>query len=415
LKKKFENSKVTLTPEQHAAALRQKERDQLEAVRIAKARAARYNMTLRSLELQNASLNSVAQATRKDEPKRSYQQPGRRVSSMKKTTQTDVEVSQGLLASALSHERDPKLAVDVVKVVAAQVEESLKTETSASAEDNAKAKQEAEDQALVAAKEEERKVAEEEEKRAKAEAEMKANDAEAYELKRKRQLEEEERDRKAAEAEAEVEAAEQSAAVDDGASFEMKSLTEALEQGSDEAINKAIVTDFLQEHNPPMAKQVDKIMQDNKGHESELMKDLVDQYADPVANEIKVTAEVIVRVESDQKQEAPVEEFGSDIDALEQQRRDAERIKQEEESKITAMDDNEKKIYLEKLAEQAKHSEEKDKMLKSQLNVYGSGGAAALLGGRGRGRGKNRPKSDRQTEYIVNAKNEGGQWEVNTE
>lgn len=109
-------------------------------------------MTLRSLELQNASLNSVAQATRKDEPKRSYQQPGRRVSSMKKTTQTDVEVSQGLLASALSHERDPKLAVDVVKVVAAQVEESLKTETSASAEDNAKAKQEAEDQALVAAK-----------------------------------------------------------------------------------------------------------------------------------------------------------------------------------------------------------------------------------------------------------------------
>lgn len=258
-------------------------------------------------------------------------------------------------------------------------------------------------------------MAEEEEKRAKAEAEMKANDAEAYELKRKRQLEEEERDRKAAEAEAEVEAAEQSAAVDDGASFEMKSLTEALEQGSDEAINKAIVTDFLQEHNPPMAKQVDKIMQDNKGHESELMKDLVDQYADPVANEIKVTAEVIVRVESDQKQEAPVEEFGSDIDALEQQRRDAERIKQEEESKITAMDDNEKKIYLEKLAEQAKHSEEKDKMLKSQLNVYGSGGAAALLGGRGRGRGKNRPKSDRQTEYIVNAKNEGGQWEVNTE
>ena len=79
------------------------------------------------------------------------------------------------------------------------------------------------------------------------------------------------------------------------------------------------------------------------------------------------------------------------------------------------MDESEKKLYMEKLAASAKHNAEKDKMLKSQLNIYGSGGASALMAGRGRGRGKARPKSDRQTEYIVNAVNEGGQWEVNTE
>jgi len=40
LKKKFGGqAKVALTPEQHAAALRQRERDQAEAIRVAKVRA----------------------------------------------------------------------------------------------------------------------------------------------------------------------------------------------------------------------------------------------------------------------------------------------------------------------------------------------------------------------------------------
>ena len=40
LKKKFGGqTKVALTPEQHAAALRQRERDQAEAIRVAKVRA----------------------------------------------------------------------------------------------------------------------------------------------------------------------------------------------------------------------------------------------------------------------------------------------------------------------------------------------------------------------------------------
>jgi hypothetical protein len=457
LKKKFEaTKKVTLTPEQHAAALRQKERDQQEAVRIAKARAARYNMTLRSLELANAAQNTTAQKVEKakrEETLKSFQQPGRRVSNMKKTTQNKVEVSQAILANALSHERDPKVAVEVVKAVAERVEETLQKDVTTST-DSAKAKQEAEEEALAAAKQEEelRLLAEEEKKKkeadeatAKAAAAAKAAEelreqaakAEAQasaELKRRAQLEDEIA-RKAAEeaaaartAAAEAEAALKAAdvqaaepevtpepAVDDGGKFEMTSLTAALDQGSEEAINKAIVTEFLQEHDPSKVADVDKLMSENKGKEGELMMDLVDKYADPVATELKVTAEVIVRVESEAKQDPSPSGENEDIDFIEQQRKEAERIKADEESKIAAMDDSERKLYMEKLAAQAKHSEEKDKMLKSQLNVYGSGGAAALLGGKGRGRGKNRPKSDRQTEYIVSATNEGGQWEVNTE
>lgn len=449
LKKRFEaTQKVTLTPEQHAAALRQKQRDQEEAVRIAKSRAARYNMTLRSLELANAAQVTEARKldrVKKEDTMKSFQQPGRRVSGLKKTTQARVEASQSLLANALSHERSPEVAMDVVRAVAVQVEETIKDAEPASKEDEAKAMKEAEAEALAYARqEEEARLAEEAREKALQEAAAKAaaeaeqaakaaeearKAAEAAEAHRavelRRQAEAEEERARQAKVEAEAAAAavtaeesvrEEEPSIDDGAKFEMTSLNKALEQGNDDAINKAIVKDFLQEHDPSKVNEVDKLMAENKGQEGKLMQELVEKYSDPAAAEIKVTAEVIVQIESEGKSEPAKEEGdGLDENSVEQQRKEAERIKMEEESKIAAMDETEKKMYMENLAAQTKHQEEKDKMLKSQLNVYGSSGAAALLGGRGRGRGKARPKSDRQTEYIVNGINEGGQWEVNAE
>lgn len=448
LKKRFEaTQKVTLTPEQHAATLRQKQRDQEEAVRIAKSRAARYNMTLRSLELTNAAQVSEARKqdrAKKDDTMKSFQQPGRRVSGLKKTTQARVEASQSILASALSHNRSPAVAMDVVRAVAAQVDETIKTAEPATKDDEAKAKKDAEAEALAFARlEEEARLAEEarekalQEAAAKAAAEAEAaakaaeearKAAEAAEASRavelKKQAEAEEERARQAKAEAEAAAAavtaeeavpEEEPSIDDGAKFEMTSLNKALEQGNDDAINKAIVTDFLKEHDPAKVDEVDKIMAENKGQEGKLMQDLVAKYSDPVATEIKVTAEVIVQIEGEGKTDSGKEDESLDENSIEQQRKEAERIKMDEESRIAAMDETEKKIYMEQLAAQTKHQEEKDKMLKSQLNVYGSSGAAALLGGRGRGRGKARPKSDRQTEYIVNGINEGGQWEVNAE
>ena len=434
LKKRFEQSKGgALTPEQHAAALRQKERDLQEATRIAKARAARYNMTLRSLELANAAKNTEQQTLdrkKRESAFKGFAQPGRRVSNMKQSAQAKVEISQQILGSALSHTAGPETAVEVVKAVAQHVEETLQPENLAvDADSQAQAKQEAEERALEEARrEEEQRLAEEaaekekqerqaaaakaaeEEARAKAAAEEAANAAAAAaaaEAEAARKAEEEAAAAKAAE--------EEEKPVDDGARFEMTSLSKALDQGNEEAINKAVVTDFLAEHDPAKLPEVDKLLEENKGKEDELMRNLAEKYSDPEATEIKVTAEVIVQIETEGKVEPPppAAEESEDVDFVEQQRREAERIKLEEEAKISAMDDNEKKAYMEKLAAQAKHQEEKDKMLKSQLNVYGNG-ASALLGGRGRGRGKARPKSG-HSEYIVSAVNQGGSWEVNAE
>jgi len=82
------------------------------------------------------------------------------------------------------------------------------------------------------------------------------------------------------------------------------------------------------------------------------------------------------------------------------------------------MDESERIAYMESLHAQAAHNDEKDRMLKAQLNVYanGAGGGVNILAGRGRGRGK-RPVSQKaaNTEYIVSASNNEGEWEVNTE
>jgi colicin import membrane protein len=215
------------------------------------------------LELSNAA--QVTQARKEDQAKRSdafksFQQPGRRVSNLQKSSQARVEISQNILAGALSHERSPQVAMTVVKAVAQQVEETLMTAQPANKEDEAKAQKQAEEEALAAARrEEELRLQEEEQKKAREAAAAKAAaDAEAA----ARVAEEA---RKAAEAAAEKEAAEKAAlkrqaeeeearaqkakeeaeaaallaagepettpepSVDDGAKFEMSSLSQALD------------------------------------------------------------------------------------------------------------------------------------------------------------------------------------------
>jgi len=211
-----------------------------------------------------------------------------------------------------------------------------------------------------------------------------------------------------------------------GASFEMTSLADALESGDQHEINKAIVTEFIAGHDPAKLPEVDAMLEENKGKEAELMKELAEQYSDPVEVEIQTSTEVIVEVEKIEEPAPVIPEAAAvepepakeeEVDIVEAQRLEAQRIKQEEDEKIGAMTEEERTAYMESLHAQTMHNEEKDRMLKAQLNVYASGaGGGVNIMGRGRGRGK-RPVSGKaaNTEYIVSASNSEGEWEVNTD
>ena len=231
--------------------------------------------------------------------------------------------------------------------------------------------------------------------------------------------------------------------VADGEEFEMTNLEEALEKGDEDGINVAIVTQFLEEHAPEEVDNVAAMLDENKGNEEELMDKLVGKYEDPVVQETRKVAEEVTQEEEESSQGVEKEEeevvekeeeknqeedanSKPEVDIVEAQRLEAQRIEQEENDKLASMGDEERERYMQKIGAEAAHNEEKDKMLKQQLNIYSSAGTGKVDvfgGGRGRGRGKRgrgrgrgggRPASKRvDTEYIVSGKNTGGNWSVN--
>lgn len=360
LKKLFDNNKsAVLTPEQHALALRTKERDQKEAAAIAKSRAARYNLRLRSMELDTAKkehppTSPIIASAPSPRPAGSLYNNNRK--SMKLQNLAKIEASQALVAAAMGDYANPQTVVEAVDLAAKTVDEAFSSPPTTAA---------GEEEVVVA-------------QPVVVEEEVASSPADALQ---------------------------------EGAAFEMTELVKALEEDDSDAINKAVVVEFLQEHDPAKIGEVDEMLHSHVGEEEKLMSELADQYADPVQVEIQATTKAIEeptpppppQVEEEEEEEVVV-------DVVEAQRREALRVKQEEEAKLAAMDDQEKVLYMDKLNAQAKHNADKDRMLKAQLNVYGSGGAAALLsGGRGRGKARKTP----QQEYIVNGAYQGGKWEVN--
>ncbi|KAH9260443.1 hypothetical protein BASA81_001613 [Batrachochytrium salamandrivorans] len=378
LKKLFDNNKVVLTPEQHALALRAKDRDQKQAVAIAKSRAARFNLKLRSMELDTQRKESIVSvfSSAPARPGTIYNKNRASLSSpSKQSFVAKVEASQALVAAALGDESNPRTAKEAVELAARPVTDSLEdTPVLLPAEEPVKE--------LV-----KELVEEPVEKEPQSPVEINTSK--------------------------------------EGASFDMVQLVKALEEDDADAINKAVVVEFLQEHDPSQVDQVDDMLQQHVGSEETLMNSLADKYADIVQVELQATTEAIqaapiattataIATPIHEPKHEPEDEEGEEemhLGAIEFQRQQASRIKQQEEAKIAAMDDAEKQHYMAGLNAQAKYNEDKDRMLKSQLNVYGSGGAAALLGGGARGRGKTRKPV--QQEYIVHAEYQGGKWEVN--
>jgi len=111
----------------------------------------------------------------------------------------------------------------------------------------------------------------------------------------------------------------------------MTSLADALETGDQNEINRAIVTEFIAGHDPAKLPEVEQMLEDNKGKEAELMKDLAEQYSDPVEVEIQTSTEVIIEVEKvaadEEPQPEPPKPTEEEVDIIEAQRIEAQRIK----------------------------------------------------------------------------------------
>ncbi len=141
MKEKFQGKGGVLTPEQHKGLQKSLKEKEEQAVQIAKARAARYNLTLRSAALQQstpssstgntakAGSNSTASSkpavkgTTTDDYKKKVQGEGAQeqtraytLRSVKATVQ-----AQNTVADALNHKRSPSIAKKVVEVVAETV------------------------------------------------------------------------------------------------------------------------------------------------------------------------------------------------------------------------------------------------------------------------------------------------------
>ena len=454
MKQNFQGSGGALNPEAHAKAQRSSQLKQEQAVKIAKARAARYNITLRAQYIKaalDAEKIKKDDAEQRERAKKKNQKPGRRHTL--KAVKIAVAAQDGV-AEALSYSSDPALAKQVVTAAASFVEDQLQKEqhrveeadrasaaSAKAAEDAGAAAAKAEAKAAEAEKSKQQQKKKKEEEAAaaaaaaKAEAEKQAEakaDAEAaaepepevtketwtevaHEPIELQFIMQNSGDGDASTAAADASEAagdgEDDAAADEPAEasgeFEMTELREALEKDDDQAINKAIVKEFIEEHAPEKLSEVDNMLKENEGKEDQLMEKLAQEYEDPAEKIEKETEEKLK------------EEEGNIIDA---KKKEAAQAAQEEEDRIAAMDDDERAQYLAEKEAREKHQSNKDRMLKQQLNIYSAGGTSGaaknILGGGGRGRGRGgRPKSGGRaaTEYIVSAKTEDGRWSVNTE
>lgn len=150
MKEKFQG-KGGVTPEQHKILIKTMKEKEDQAVNIAKARAARYNLTLRSATLQSSISNSnnnnsnttstssnassasktPVKGTTSDDFKKktdNVQETPRQytLKSVKVTVQ-----AQNTVADALNHKRSPSVAKKVVEVVAKTVDKVATTEDQA--------------------------------------------------------------------------------------------------------------------------------------------------------------------------------------------------------------------------------------------------------------------------------------------
>ncbi|GBG24772.1 Hypothetical Protein FCC1311_009902 [Hondaea fermentalgiana] len=406
---RLEATATPLTPEAQERKLREERDKQRQAVKIAKARAARYNMTLRALSIK--SVREQTEAQRKDRAAvREAQERAKKYNMTSRALALVATKNQRNVARAFDSSVSPETAKQIIRAVATH-----QASTAAAVNDpNATEKQqlaaaakalkvselveqviEEEDDEEEEEEEEEVQEAEEdeeEEEEAAVEEDEQTAEAEAHEEEVEVvEEEEEEEETEDEEEEDEIEEEEEEAGVteveeeddDEEDGFVDEDLADAVMSKDDDAVNRAILKQFLETHAPHRVDEVDALMAEYAGRDiSELFDELNETYPDPAEAQVEGEQRALQEAmngkidadDADEDNEAEQDDE-EELSTVEQARRDAEAAERREKAKIAAMTEAEREAYFEEKELEREHSEHKDAMLRRQLDLYSKGGS----------------------------------------
>lgn len=285
IRQKFQNNSSSYipTPESQFGKIKKSKREQMKAVKIAKARAARYNMTLRSLAIKTNQNVSKMQRTDIKKKKETAERASKyNMTSRALSINSVNKKDQQNIAKALDPNVSPTVAKDVLSAVAHKRHEEDVQATTALVRPNKPSKNKRslapppKKSSLVAKKEEAAGSEKKEEEKAKR--------------------------------------------------IEMQGVGAALAAGDENALNKAILLNFLQTNAPKMTGQVDVMLEEYKEQLEVLFDKILNKFPDAADAEVngrlkaeKEIAEAVENKDVDlaskeapKVEEAPVEEDDAD-------------------------------------------------------------------------------------------------------
>lgn len=419
-----QNAKPILSPAQIAERERNNDSSRKRAIRVAKARAARYNMTLRSMTIQSA----MKMQQIREEDMQSIKDVKAKASKYSATSRGIALAVPRKHFDNLGHALDaygnPKHALQLVEAVAEHV-------AGAEVDDPEDYVQEEESHTLSA--EDKMEIAETSSRRksiksvksvksVKRGSSLRASidtmrnsitKALATHTSTKSMASEVHSDSGDTVTETEGGRSRTSSTDSTPDGFYMSSLATAIQKGDEDEVNKAILKEFLEEHDPSRLDEVDELLLEYHGREADLFTALTEEYPDPSESFVddigggdgssfssfidtketfadgnargRALGELAFAVVTDMENKAKAEK---------------EKKKKKEKAAATAIeedmaDSNEKeeaakakaaraaKRAAEELKKEearakteAEHARKKDEMLKQQLKVYGKGSSA---------------------------------------
>ncbi|CAK9037724.1 Uncharacterized protein SCF082_LOCUS22293 [Durusdinium trenchii] len=381
--KQWESAAVPLTPEAQERKLREEREKQRKAVKIARARAARYNMTLRSLAIKTVREQSEQQ--KKDA--QAVMEAKERAKKYVMTSRALTIVSnknQRNLAKTFDPDVDPQLAKDMIKAVAKhQVEtEAAINDPSASEKQRMSAAAKALDLPVIESDEEDDEDRVKEEPLNRSSAESSSPKAAAAE----EEDEDDDEEQDAAKAADDDEDPEEDE--DEDAGIVNEDLARAVAQGDEQGVNRAILKSFLEEHAPERLDEIDELLEKYQGLDvSQLFEELAATYPDPAEAEYEGEHKALEDIkesgvpepvddeqdDDDEGDDEDDDEEDDGLDAVERHRREAEAAEKREKDKVARMSDEEREEYFAEKERERQHAEKKDAMLKQQLDIYAKG------------------------------------------
>lgn len=264
------------TPESQFKQMKKSKADNARAIRVAKARAARYNMTLRALAIKSSIQTTKLQSSTITDKKKVSKE-----NAKYKATKRGLQVAGGVTAKdrvniskALNEEVSPTIARNMIKAVAK--------------------KNYAENQAKTRALRKASKKLLTEEPAQEEDEDVKTDDEDSF-----------------AEVEEEKEVVEETEAVEEvkeerpKKKIEMTGVQEAIKAGDEDALNKAILKNFLASHAPHMEDKADELLGQFNSKLDLLFKTLLKKFPDEtdaeISGEQKADKEVADAVESGDK------------------------------------------------------------------------------------------------------------------